>query len=130
MMTPLATQAMTTRRKPKAAEVEAAQNPTVPAAPPEAPPPSFADEVEALARRAIAGEGNHRQAQSCLKAAEYLHRLAGQYQMQIDAIKKNVPQGQRSGVRLSHLAHSVTRTIKDRDRYMREAAAALDSLVG
>lgn len=61
------------------------------------------------------------------RAAEELHRQAGLYEMQIEGVKRCTPKGKRSGIRLSHLAHAVTRTIRGRDRYLAEAEAALRS---
>ncbi len=91
------------------------------------PDDAFAETVAVLRGRAQAGEGNHRQAELCLRAAEELHRQAGLYEMQIEGVKRCTPKGKRSGIRLSHLAHAVTRTIQGRDRYLAEAEAALRS---
>lgn len=85
----------------------------------------FSDVIAALRARAESGEGNHRQAESCLRAAEGMERLAGQYRMQIEGVKRSTPVGQRSGIRLSHMSHAVKRALRDRDRYLTETEAAL-----
>ena len=89
--------------------------------------PTFEETFAALRVRAEASEGNFRQAFLLLSAAEQLHRQASQYESQRDAIKASPTGGNRKGIRLSHLQHSITRTLKSRDRYIDEAAVALDA---
>ncbi len=89
------------------------------------PHPTFEETVAALRARAEASEGNYRQALALLTVAEQLDRQIGQYQRQRDGIKAASTGGNRIGVRLSHLQHSITRTTKSRDRYLSETETAL-----
>lgn len=87
----------------------------------------FEETLIALRARAGQSEGNFRQALSLLIVAEQLDRQVKQCEAQRDGIKAASTGGNRIGVRLSHIQHSITRALISRDRYIQEAVAALDT---
>lgn len=84
---------------------------------------SFAEVARALRSRAERGDGNFRQALVRLTSAEQFEREASLLNAQASALRRSdVP---RSGIRLSHLTHAITRVLKSRDRCLAEAETAL-----